>query len=156
MKKLLDGFYGIVETLCKLMMIAQIVCVTIVVVGRYVFNNTPAWGEEATLLCLVWIALLSAAISVREERHMKVTVIEYMVPQKVVPALDTLALFGLLMFAVLMIIHGAKLTQLTAMSILPGLRIKSSWLYGSVPASSVVLLVAVLERLVSRLTGKEI
>lgn len=156
MKKLLDLFYGAVETLCKLMMIAQIICVTVVVIGRYVFNSTPAWGEEATLLCLVWIALLSAAISVREERHMKVTVIEYLVPKKLIPWMDTLALFGLLAFAVLMIIHGAKLTQLTGMSILPGLRIKSSWLYGSVPASSMVLLVAVLERLAARLTGKEI
>lgn len=147
MKKLLNKLFFVTEIICKIMMIVQIVCVSIVVAGRYLFNKTPAWGEETTLLCLVWIALLSAAISVREKRHMRVTIIEYIFPKKIIFILELLALVTLGGFALVMILEGAKLTQLTAMSILPGLKIKSSWLYSSVPVSSVILLIAVLEKI---------
>lgn len=42
--------YILVEGLCKIMMALQVLVTAYVVVGRYVFNRTPVWGEQLTLL----------------------------------------------------------------------------------------------------------
>lgn len=154
-EKLLDKFFWLWETICKVLMCVQIVCVTFVVVGRYVFNKTPAWGEETTLLCLVWVSLISAAITLRERKHMRITILDKYLSRKALFVLDLLCYAGLMCFAVMLIRQGVALTKLTSMSILPGLRIRSSYLYSATLFSGIVFVIAILEKVWLLITGKE-
>jgi len=54
-----------------------------------------------------------------------------------------------------MIKEGLNLAKITSMSILPGLRIKSSWLYSATWVSGIVYIIAVLESVWRLLTGRE-
>ena len=60
----------VVEYICKFMLVVQLVVVSGVVIGRYVFSVTPAWGEEMALFAMVWFGLLSASIGVRDDTHL--------------------------------------------------------------------------------------
>lgn len=155
-EKILNRFYWLAEILCKIMMCVQIVCVAFVVVGRFVFSKTPAWGEETTLLCLVWVALISAAITLRENGHMRITAFDNRMSKRTIFVLDLICDAFLLLFAAMMIKEGLNLAKITSMSILPGLRIKSSYLYSATWASGIVYVAAVLENLWRLLTGKEL
>ena len=45
-ERFFDTLFGAVKSICKIMLCIQVISVTIVFVGRYFFNVTPAWGEE--------------------------------------------------------------------------------------------------------------
>jgi len=154
-EKILNRFYWLAEVMCKIMMCVQIVCVAFVVVGRFVFSKTPAWGEETTLLCLVWVALISAAITLRENGHMRITAFDEHMSKKTRFILDLFSDAFLLLFACFMIKEGLNLAKITSMSILPGLRIKSSYLYSATWVSGIVYIIAVLENVWRLLTGRE-
>jgi len=155
-EKILNRFYWLAEVMCKIMMCVQIVCVAFVVIGRFVFSKTPAWGEETTLLCLVWVALISAAITLRENGHMRITAFDDRLSKKAILCFDLFCDVFLLLFAAMMIKEGLNLAKITSMSILPGLRIKSSYLYSATWVSGIVYVIAVLENVWRLLTGKEL
>lgn len=155
-EKILNRFYWLAEVMCKIMMCIQIVCVAFVVIGRFVFSKTPAWGEETTLLCLVWVALISAAITLRENGHMRITAFDHRLSKKTLLVLDLLTDVFLLVFAGMMIKEGLNLAKITSMSILPGLRIKSSYLYSATWVSGIVYIIAVIENAYCLLTGREL
>ena len=57
LKPLYDGLYKIIEVVCKMLLIADIVVVSMTVLGRYVpFIPDPSWSEEITLtlICLLY------------------------------------------------------------------------------------------------------
>lgn len=159
MKKLLDTIFNMTEHICKVMLIAQVVTISIVVVGRYIFNKTPAWGDPLALFLLTWVGLLSAAITLREDAHIRVTAIEIFLPPKVVMILNVLSNIALLFFSVAFLMAGYRLTVQTSGAIIPGLSISKGWLYGSTVVASILFIIAILENLLKSLkilrTGKE-
>lgn len=155
MKKIIDRTFTAIENLCKILMIVQIVSVTIVVIGRQVFGRTPVWGEELTLFSMVWASLLGASVLLKNDGHIAVTVLDNYLPQKAIKALDLLSYVFLGFYAVIMVIYGLKLVELTGLNMMPALKIKSSWLYGAMPVSAVLMVFVLLEKVYLLFKGKD-
>ena len=100
-------------------------------------------------------SVISAAITLRENGHMRITAFDERLSKKTLKALDLFADAFLLLFACFMIKEGLNLAKITSMSILPGLRIKSSYLYSATWVSGIVYIIAVLENIWRLLTGRE-
>ena len=147
MKKIIDLVLAGVEHLCKAMLVVQVIAVFIVVVGRQVVGRTPAWGEELTLFCLVWVSMLGAVILLRNGDHIAVTVFDRWLSPRTIRALDLLSHLFLLFFAVMMIVYGGKLLEVTSRNTMSALRIRSSWLYAAVPVSSGGMVIVLLEKI---------
>lgn len=147
MKKIVDRTFYIIESLCKILLIIQIISVTIVVVGRQVFSTTPVWGEELTLFSMVWASLLGATVLLKNDGHIAVTVLDLILPKKAIRMLDLLSYLFLGFYAILMVIYGIKLMEITGMNIMPALKIKSSWLYASMPVSAAAMLIILGEKI---------
>ncbi len=146
MQKLIDKFFGFLENICKIAMIVQIIVVTIIVIGRQIFNKTPAWGEEFILLCLVWFSLIGAVILFREDGHISVTAFDRYLSKKILKVTDFISYIFLTYYAIMAIKYGFKLLEITSRNMMPALRIKSSWLYASVPVSSIIMFIVLLEK----------
>lgn len=155
MKKFLELFFHSVEVVCKLLMIVQVIAVSIVVIGRQVFSKTPAWGEELTLFALVWVSMLGSMLLLKNDGHIAVTAFDQWLPKKVIRALDLLSYLFLMFFAVMMVIYGFKLMELTSRNVMSALQIKSSYLYAAVPVSSVGMILVLLEKIYLLLTHKD-
>ena len=138
--------YGVIMTLCKLLLVAQVLVVSWVVFGRFVLNKTPSWGEEGALLCMVWFCLMSATLAIKDDSHLKITVIDMILPGKVVKFLDHANYVLIFVFALFMLIEGVKLTQLTMLNVMPGLGIKSSWLFAAIPVTGAALILALIDK----------
>ncbi|NLW56441.1 MAG: TRAP transporter small permease subunit [Firmicutes bacterium] len=143
------------ESFCKVALVIQTISVSIVVLGRQIFHKMPAWGEELTLLLLVWMSLVGAVILLKEDGHIALTSFDRLLPKKFIELTDLLSNSFLGFYAVVMLIHGLSLVEITAMSILPGLRIRTSWLYASVPVSSLLLLLVVVEKIINWFSHQE-
>lgn len=146
MKKFFDFVYAFFLVVCKLLFIVTVVMTAYLVFGRFVLHSQPVWGEEIVLMSITYMALISSALAIRDDSHMKMTVIEYLVPEKFIGVLKFLALLAILVFALFMVIEGWKFTEIMALSKMTGLQIKTSWLYAAVPVSGIAIILMVLEK----------
>lgn len=136
----------VVSAVCIVLLSCQVLLVSWVAFSRYILKRTPAWGENSALLCMVWFCLLSATLAIKDDSHLRMTLIDNFVSPRVVRALD---IFGLVMigaFGLFMFIGGIGLTKLTNRNIMTGLGIPSGILYASIPVSGVAFFIAALDR----------
>lgn len=143
------------ESLCKVALVVQVISTSIVVLGRQFFNKMPAWGEELTLLLMVWVSLTGAVVLLKEDGHIAITAFDPRLPEKFIKISNLLSYLFLGFYSVIMLIHGISLVEITTLSILPGLKIKSAWLYASIPVSSGILLLVVIDKIIKWFSHKE-
>ena len=145
-EKFFDILFGIVKSICKIMLCIQVISVTIVFVGRYFFNVTPAWGEELTLFCLVWLSLMGASLPIRTGGHLHVTLLDFLCKPKTIAKIDTIGDALTVVFAVVIFGAGLAMTKQVSGTILHGIRISKGFLYAAVPASMVLYLLALIDK----------
>jgi TRAP-type transport system small permease protein len=65
-KPVYDIAYRVIMTLCKLLLIADILVTTWIVVSRYFPHiiAAPIWGEQVVLTLMSYMAVLSAALAI--------------------------------------------------------------------------------------------
>lgn len=145
-EKFFDTLFGIVKSICKIMLCIQVISVTIVFVGRYFFNVTPAWGEELTLFCLVWLSLMGASLPIRTGGHLHVTLLDFLCKPKTIARIDMIGDVLTVMFAVVVFNAGLAMTKQVSGTMLHGIRISKGFLYAAVPASMVLYLLALIDK----------
>ena len=155
-KPVYDAADKAVLFICKILLIIDILITTMSVVGRYVpFVPDPAWSEEVVLTCMSYMAVLSAALAIRRNAHIRMTSFDVYLPKKVVKFLDLLADVAVLALALIMIIVGWQYAS--------GLGAKGSyvsmpnvsrfWMYFPVPLAGVAMLVFELEAIYGHIKG---
>lgn len=128
------------------MLCIQVISVTIVFVGRYFFNVTPAWGEELTLFCLVWLSLMGASLPIRTGGHLHVTLLDFLCKPGTIARIDIIGDVLTVVFAVVIFVAGMAMTKQVSGTILHGIRISKGFLYGAVPVSMVLYLLALIDK----------
>ena len=151
-----DFTYKVFMIICKVLLIVDILITSMAVAGRYVpFIPDPAWSEEVVLTCMSYMAVLSAALAIRRNAHIRMTSFDVYLPKKVVKFLDLLADVAVLALALIMIIVGWQYAS--------GLGAKGSyvsmpnvsrfWMYFPVPLAGVAMLVFELEAISGHIKG---
>ena len=135
-----------VEGFCKILLVALVLIVTWVVFGRYVLGQTPQWGEQLALMLMVWFGLLSASMAIRRGAHLKLAVLDLILPAKYLKPVHWFYIFVAAAFALFLIWSGIKLVELTSANTLSGLNISSAWQYLAVPVSGLAILVQILDK----------
>lgn len=145
-----DKAYAFVMFLCKTLLVVDILITCMAVVGRYVsFIPDPAWSEEVVLTCMSYMAVLSAALAIRRNAHIRMTALDGYLPKNLVRALDILSDVAVLVLAIIMIVVGWKYangigSKGTYVSI-PWL--SRFWMYFPVPLAGVAMVIFELEAL---------
>lgn len=143
-----DITYKVVMFICKMLLITDILITSMAVAGRYIpFIPDPAWSEEVVLTCMSYMAVLSAALAIRRNAHIRMTAFDPYLPKKLVKFLDVLADVAVLVLAVIMIVVGWKYasgigSKGTYVS-MPG--VSRFWMYFPVPLAGIAMLVFELE-----------
>ena len=108
-KPVYDWTYRIIMFVCKILLIADIIITTWVVIGRYVpFVATPYWGEEIILTLMVYMAVLSATLAIRSRAHIRMTAFDSYLPKKVLMVSDILADLAVMALGVVLVVYGTK------------------------------------------------
>ena len=148
LKPAYDAAYRFVLLLCKTLLVIDIVITCMSVTGRYVpFIPDPAWSEEIVLTCMCYMAVLSAALAIRRNSHIRMTALDRYMHKKVVLSLDLLADVAIFVLAIVMITVGwtyaieigGKGTYVS----MPAL--SRFWMYFPVPLAGVAMVIFELE-----------
>lgn len=149
-KPVYDMVYRITMFICKLLLIADIAITSMAVIGRYVpFVPDPAWSEEVVLTLMSYMAVLSAAMALRRNAHIRMDALDRYIPKKLLKALDILADLAVLAFAVIMIVEGWKYASgLGSKGFYTSLpKLSRFWMYFPIPLAGVAMVVFEIETL---------
>ena len=106
-KPIYDKIYDVVLLICKLLLVADILITTMAVTGRYVsFIPDPAWSEEVVLSAMSYMAVLSAALAIRRNSHIRMTAFDKYLPEKAIIVLDIISDLAVFALAVVMLVVG--------------------------------------------------
>ncbi|WP_026477344.1 TRAP transporter small permease [Alkaliphilus transvaalensis] len=148
MKPAYDAVYKVVLFLCKMLLIVDILITTMAVAGRYVsFIPDPAWSEEVVLTCMAYMAVLSAALAIRRNAHIRMTAFDRFLPRKLIIVLDILADVAVLGLGLVMIVVGWRYVVLLGSRgsyvSMPGL--SRFWMYFPVPLAGIAMVIFEIE-----------
>lgn len=143
--------YKIFLNICKVLLVADIVITSWIVLARYcTFIPAPNWGEELILTLMSYMAVLSAALAIKRNAHIRMTSFDRYLNKKLIAALDLFADVAVLILAIIMLVVGWQY----ALSIgakgsyisMPWL--SKFWMYFPVPLAGVAMIFFEVERIV--------
>ena len=120
------------------------------VLGRYVpFIPDPAWSEEVVLTLMSYMAVLSAALAIRRNAHIRMTAFDRYLPSAVIKALDIISDLCVFALAIVMVVVGWKYASTLGAKgsyvIMPS--VSRFWMYFPIPIAGVAMIVFELEAL---------
>lgn len=148
MKRVMDRFYDVVMVFCKILLLTETLIVCWDVLARYVWRSSPVWTEDIVLTCMIYMALISGALAIRRNAHIRMTAFDKLLPPRALAALDLLADIAVTAFALLMIIEGGKyaLNVKGYFTSIPTL--SKTWRFLPVPIAGVCMLVFEIEKMI--------
>jgi TRAP-type C4-dicarboxylate transport system permease small subunit len=132
LKKILDGYYRLLQVLLTVLMTALLVPVTLQILSRYTgLIPRYIWTEEIARFCFVWIIMIGAMIAVRDGTHFDVNVLPRL-SAKAEAGLRLFVHFAMLLAALIFVTYGYQFAkfgsiQQSEISGLPMLTIYIAW-----------------------------
>ena len=106
-KPVYDIVEKIMRIICKLLLIADILVTCYIVIGRYIsFIDPPVWGEQVVLTLMVYLAVLSATIAIRNTAHIRMTCFDRDLPKTLIRILDIVSVLLLMVLGYVMLVYG--------------------------------------------------
>ena len=151
-----DLTYKIVMVICKLLLIADIAITSMAVAGRYIpAIPDPAWSEEVVLTLMSYMAVLSAALSIRRGAHIRMTSFDQYLPDGLIKFLDILADIAVLALGIIMLVVGWQYTTTLGgrgnYISMPWL--SKFWMYFPVPLAGFAMNIFEIESLYNHIKG---
>lgn len=143
--------YSIFMTICKVLLVADIIITSWIVLARYItVIPAPNWGEELILTLMSYMAVLSAALAIRRNAHIRMTAFDRYMPVKAVEILDLVSDCAVMILALIMLIVGLsyafKIGSRGSYISMPWL--SKFWQYFPIPLAGVAMIFFELERIV--------
>lgn len=119
----MDKTYDLFSQVCLLLAGAALVIMTVIfawlVFGRYVINDTPTWVEQVSLLLVMVIAFLGAAVGVHQHTHLSVVIFRNIVPSWVRTVFVFISDVLMATFGAMMFWYGTELTIFKWKTLIP-------------------------------------
>ena len=164
-----DMIYKVVMVICKLLLIADILITSYAVAGRLIggiqigeakflrdvvfFLDDPAWSEEIVLTLMSYMAVLSAALSIRTNSHIRMTALDQYLPKKLVMVLDVVSDIAVLALGIIMLVVGTQYaTTLGSRGYYVSLpNLSKFWQYLPIPLAGFAMIVFEIECLMNNI-----
>lgn len=114
---------------------------------RYVVQSSLSWSDEMAILAFTWVVFLVSSLCVREDSHVRITLIDDLLPAKLHWALTQLILLTIAAFGIVMVWTGYDFVGYTLGQVSPALRYPSWLMNSAVVVSGALITVHALARL---------
>jgi len=133
--RVMDTTFNLIGRICIILAGLALVTMTIIfawlVFGRYVLNDTPTWVEQVSLLLIMVISFLGAAVGVNQNTHLSVVIFRSIVPDWMRAIFVIVTDFLMLVFGGMMFWYGLELTQFKWNTLIPLIQVSEG--YRSMP-----------------------
>jgi len=145
-----DMFFSVVSLSGMCLIIA------IQVFNRYVLQHSLDWSEELGRYLFIWAVYIGCSYAMKEDRHLEITVLRYLLGPKGEKALIVVAYSLTIVFCIICVIFGVQMFSFLTETgqVTPALQIKIYWVYLSIPIGMGLMAIRTVERIVNILRGK--
>jgi|GEM_PF-4219585 len=150
----LDYLCNIVITISGLALLLLILELAFSVYTRYVRNDPLSYSDELAKLLILIVALPLAAVCLREQSHLSITLLTAKLSAKAARRVDILNSFVLLAFGIAMIYYPLLLMQIIWRSKIPTLGISQGYHYLPLVVTGMLIVLFMLESLWFLITKK--
>jgi len=126
------------------------------VVLRYVFNNAPAYVEQVALLLVVSVAMFGASAGVRDAGHIGMDSLVTTLPLKVQAFFQSVVHILSIVFAMALLVGGARMADSTYASTIPTLGISEAVRYVPILIAGMLITLFSIEHLLAQYSGKKV
>ncbi|MDA3920370.1 MAG: TRAP transporter small permease [Salinisphaera sp.] len=151
MRLLLDGLSDwlgrVAMTVAALTATVMIGSLLVGVFYRYVLQASLSWTGEIALLSFTWVVLLVSSQGVREGFHVRVTVLDTLLPQRVSRWLHRGLLLAVIGFGLVLAWSGYQFTLFTAQQVSAAIRYPVWIRNASVPVCGLLIAIHGLARM---------
>lgn len=148
LKPAYDAIYKATAVICKLLLIADILIAVFQVAGRYIsFIPDPTWTEQIILTLMSYMAVLSAALAIRNKSHIRMTAFDRFLPPSLLRVLDVLSDITVMILALIMMIEGWKYAvTIGAKGFYESMPwLSRFWMYFPIPLAGLAMMIFELE-----------
>ena len=153
-KPVYDSAYQVVLFICKILLIADILITSYAVLGRYVhkyipFITDPKWSEEVILTFMSYMAVLSAALAIRRDAHIRMSAFDRYLSETLLKVLDLIADVAVSAFALIMLIVGWKYaSKIGGRGFYISLpKLSKFWMYFPIPLAGIAMIIFEVEKI---------
>lgn len=126
------------------------------VFARYVLNAAPSWTEQAALFSMLWFILFAAAAGVRENFHIRISLLHDVLDEKPAKLLNLACHSIVLVFGAFMTFGGAQLVQATWHHVIPTLGLPRGSAYLPIVGAGALIVFFSLEHVLAALKNKKV
>ncbi len=126
------------------------------VFGRYVLNDSPTWAENLTLVLILYVTLIGAAVGVRDAGHIGMESLLVLVPEGPRRKLELLIHVLVAIFGGAMIYNGWILGVSVAPYKLSNINLSEAVRYVPLVLSGALIILFSLEHLLALINGTEV
>ena len=148
----------IVMIICKILLIADICITGYAVCGRLLhdyipFLKDPSWTEEVVLTLMSYMAVLSAALAIRHEKHIRMDAFDAFLPEKLKLVLDIAADVAVLILGLIMLVTGWKYASTIGArgTYVSMMWLSRFWMYFPIPLAGLAMVIFEIERILEHL-----
>jgi TRAP-type C4-dicarboxylate transport system permease small subunit len=158
-----DGYTRACARLARLCMmlsvagiIALLAAVLFQVFGRHVLNNTPTWAESLSLLLVLYVTMMGAAVGVRDGTHIGFESLLQMVPAEPRRVMLVAIHALVLVFGLLMAWNCAVLAESVHAYKIPNLGLSEGWKYMPATVAGGLIMLFSAEHIIAVLRNKKV
>ncbi|MBO1264073.1 TRAP transporter small permease [Proteiniclasticum sp. SCR006] len=155
-EKALDRMFHVINIINRLLLVTIFVIMWIVIFGRYFLSKTPVWGEELVLFSMLWVGMLSAAEALRNDLHIKITVMDRHLSDKVKNILEIIYDIIIIVICSALLYHGVQLTIQNVDISYMGLKISEAFAYAAMPVGYALFIIVKVEKYYRKFRKTEI
>ena len=157
--RVLDKACDLIARVCLALAGVALVVMTVIfawlVFGRYVLNDTPTWVEQVSLLLVMVIAFLGAAVGVHQNTHLSVVVFRNIAPSWLRTGFVVVTDLLMMAFGALMFWNGIELTMFKWNTLIPLIQLSEGLRSLPMTISGVLLFLFSTGHLIRLLLGRD-
>ena len=145
-RKAMDALYFVCVLVAGIALVLISAVIPWAVFTRYVLNSAASWPEPTAVLLTIVLTFIGAASCYRRRLHMNVSFFVAMLPLRLRRIVDLIAELLVALFALFMVVWGAKLVEATwhnTIADFPALSVGVTYL--PIPFGGAILLLFVIE-----------
>lgn len=139
--KLFNILYWLLFQYSKYVLVAVVFITCVQVVLRNVFGGGLRWGQEVSLLLIVWMTFLAMAIGAEKSLHISVELFYHWFPRPVQKFCDVVRDLVILMIGGFFTIYGVQLIKNTMNSTLAATKWPAATLYLTIPIGGICMVI---------------
>jgi TRAP-type C4-dicarboxylate transport system permease small subunit len=156
MEKLLAGIDWVLDKVTLTLLTLLNLVVGLQVFSRYVLNHSLFWSEELARYLFIWLVFLSAAMVLRQDRHIQVSAFVDLLPASIKRAVIILGDLLMLGFVLVVFVESLRLAGMVWTVLTAAMEIPWTFVYLGILLGMGIMLLALIGSLWARLRGRRV